>query len=462
VIDWGPEQVAHAADANLLRVGVHGSRDGPRRVVIDSRMVQEGDLFVGLRGRNVDGGEHAAQALRARAWGVLVSSDQAGAAVPEANGAAVLAHENPLAGLQALARAWRSELGAAGVKVVAITGSSGKTSTKDILAALAAKQLRTAYSLQNLNTEIGLPLAILAAPADTELLVLELAMRGPGQIAQLTEIANPDVGVIVNVGPVHLELLGSLEAIAAAKAELIAGMAPGRTIVIPAREPLLAAHLREDLQTITFGEGGEVTLAGRSDDGTVTIEHGGERIALRPSFSQSHNLLNLLAAVAALRALEITPTGEVDVDFSALRGERVGLEGGIVLINDCYNANPISMRAALTDLADSAPSRRVAVLGDMLELGQDAPAYHRQVAEHAAASGVELLVTVGPLAAGMRAGFPGELHSVDDAAQAAQLLGGLLRAGDTVLIKGSRGVGLELVAERLSSGGAYVHSGESR
>jgi UDP-N-acetylmuramoyl-tripeptide--D-alanyl-D-alanine ligase len=455
VIEWDAARVAAAAEARLVR---NERGPGPRRVTIDSRGVRAGDLFVGLPGERVDGGAYAEQALAAGAWGVLVAPPHAArastdAARPES---VVLAHPDPLAGLQSLARAWRRALGA---KVVGITGSTGKTSTKDILAALLAAELRTAASPANLNTEIGLPLAVLAAPRDTEALVLEMAMRGPGQIAELVAIVEPDVGVIVNVGPVHLELLGSLEAIAAAKSELIAGLAPGATIVVPVGEPLLAPHLRAELRTVTFGEGGDVELVPGPDEVTIVDHTGagdeaGRKIVVKPSFAQSHNLLNLLAAVAAARALGVTPGGKLDVTFSALRGERIVLADGIVLINDCYNANPMSMRAALDDLVASAPARRVAVLGDMLELGDErGPGLHREVAAHASARGVELLVTVGPLAAEMGEEFAGETHSVPDAAAAAELLPGLLRARDTVLVKGSRGVGLELVAERL--GGSH-------
>ena len=174
-----------------------------------------------------------------------------------------------------------------------------------------------------------------------------------------------------------------------------------------------------------------------------------ELVRLRPSFQQAHNLRNLLAAVAAARALGITPEGDLEVSFSSLRGERLTLPGGVVLINDCYNANPMSVRAAIDDLAETAPARRVAVLGDMLELGPQAPAFHRQIGEHAAARGVELLVTVGALAAEMQAGFSGEARAVADAQGAVEVLPALLRAGDTVLVKGSRGVGLEAVAEAL-------------
>jgi UDP-N-acetylmuramoyl-tripeptide--D-alanyl-D-alanine ligase len=475
--EWNARRVAEAAGAELLASPAAGAAAergpdagaerayglGPSGASVDNRTIAPGELFVGLGGERTDGGAYAGEALRAGAWGVLVAPEhaRAAAAVAGETGGAVLAHEHPLQAMQALASAWRRELGRRGAKVVAITGSTGKTSTKDILAALLASHTAVAATPANLNTEIGLPLALLGAGGEARALVLEMAMRGPGQIAELTAIAEPDVGVIVNVGPAHLGLLGSLEAIAAAKAELIAGLAPGASAVVPADEPLLAPHLRADVRTITFGEGGDVRMLGRGDDGRVEIEHDGERIELRPSFAHAHNLSNLLAAVAATRALGYTPEGRLEVSFSAMRGQHERLPGGVLLIDDCYNANPMSMRAALDDLARGASGRRVAVLGDMLELGPDGPALHREIGEHAGACGVELLVAVGPLAAHIAAGFasdahtaPGatmaaEAHVVSDAAEAGEMIDVLVLEGDTVLVKGSRGVGLELVAERL-------------
>jgi UDP-N-acetylmuramoyl-tripeptide--D-alanyl-D-alanine ligase len=451
---WNAERIARGAEARLLREPPPAAADpGPRRVTIDSRGVAPGDLFIGLRGAHADGGAYAADSLAAGAWGALVAPEHAAELAQRASTGVLLAHPDPLQGLQSLARAWRRELAAGGTKVVAITGSTGKTSTKDILAALLGSHQRTVASPENLNTEIGLPLALLAAPGDTQALVLEMAMRGAGQIRELTEIAQPDVGVIVNVGPAHLELLGSIEAIAAAKAELIEGLTAGATVVIPSDEPLLEPHLRADIRTVSFGDGGDVVLAGPGADGAVAVRHEGERVTLYPSFQGAHNLRNLLAAVAAAEALGVRHEGPLEVRFSALRGERRTLPGGVLLIDDCYNANPMSMRAAIDDLADTDASRRVAVLGDMLELGADAPRFHREIGEHAAEEGVELLVTVGPLAARMRDGFDGEAYSVSDAARAVGLVGGLLQAGDAVLVKGSRGVGLELVAEALAAAG---------
>jgi UDP-N-acetylmuramoyl-tripeptide--D-alanyl-D-alanine ligase len=484
---WDAARVAAVAGAELATDAAcetsAGMQPGPLGAAIDSRAAAPGELFVGLRGERTDGGAHAAQALGRGAWGVLVSPPHAEAATAAAAAraattvgaaaaapAVVLVHDDPLAGMHALARAWRRELGAAGASVIAITGSTGKTSTKDILAALAGSQRRVVASPENHNTEIGLPLAVLAAPAGTEVLVLEMAMRGPGQIAELTAIAEPDVGVIVNVGPVHLELLGTLEAIAAAKAELIAGLPSAGTAVVPAGEPLLDPYLRTDLGTITFGDdaGADVALERELPDGEVLIRAQRREVALRLSFSQAHNLRNLLAAVAASLAVGIEPRGRLDVRFSALRGERRELAGGVVVIDDCYNANPMSVRAAIDDLAQVAPGRRVAVLGDMLELGPQALRLHREAGLYAGERGVDLLVTVGPLAAEMRAEFTGESYTVADAEAAAELLDPLLRDGDTVLVKGSRGVGLERVAEALGSsrehalGGIGARSGAPR
>ena len=460
--DWSPERVAAAAGAEVAGVPAPaaqaarggadaggavpvaggavpvaggavpvagGAAPGPLRATIDSRAILPGDLFFGLPGSNTDGGRFAAGALTAGAWGALVSPGHADDALAAGAGVVLVAGD-PLAALQALARAWRRELGA---KVLAITGSTGKTSTKDLLAAMLRQDRRVVASEQNHNTEIGLPLTILGAPPATEALVLEMAMRGAGQIAELAAIAEPDVGVIVNVGPVHLELLGTIEDVAAAKAELLAGLRHGATAVLPAHEPLLDPHRRDDLRTVTFGAGGDVAELGE----------------LELPFSSAHMRSNALAALAAARAVGARPRGLLEVELSALRGQRIELPGPVLVIDDCYNANPMSMRAALDDLAASASGRRVAVLGDMLELGPDEARFHEQIGAHAERSGVDVLIAVGPLAAHMGAAFGGEVHAVGDAAAAAALTGEVVRPGDTVLVKASRGVGLELVSQHM-------------
>ena len=420
--DWRAERVYEAAGADLR--GRDPSGPGPRRVVIDSRAVREGDLFVGLRGTNANGSDFAPQALRDGAWGAIVDLERGQFPMNEAR---YLAVRDPLLALQRLATAWRRELGA---QVIGVTGSTGKTSTKDVLAAMVAQQRRVVATHANLNTEIGLPLTVLGAPPGTEVLVLEMAMRGAGQIAELAHIAEPDVGLVTNIGPVHLEQLGSIEAIAAEKMALVGGLKPGGTAVVPAGEPLIAPHLRDDVTTVTFGPGGDV-----DDLGDLELSH-----------TSAHMRSNALAALAAAWAVGVEPTGRVDVQLSAMRGERIELPAGVTIVNDCYNANPMSMRAALDDLATAAPGRRVAVLGDMLELGPDEARFHREVGEHARERGVELLITVGPRAAEMRGD-----EAVDSAAEAAQLVPTLLQPGDTVLVKASRGVGLEAIAEALQA-----------
>jgi UDP-N-acetylmuramoyl-tripeptide--D-alanyl-D-alanine ligase len=460
VKDWSPDRIADAAGARLVTPAPASAADpGPLRVTIDSREAGPGDLFVGLPGERADGGAFAAQALAAGAWGVLVAPEHADAARCAAPGA-LLASPDPLSALGRLGTAWRRELGsgmATPCRVIGVTGSTGKTSTKDILSALLAQRLRTVASPANLNTDIGVPLAILSAPAGTEALVLELAMLAPGHIAELAAIAEPDVGLILNVGPVHLELLGTVEAVAEAKAELLQALPPRGTAVVPAGEPLLEPHRRDDLHWVTFGPGGDIQLA-QADGERVVVDAAGERLELEVSFPQAHNRLNLLAAVAVARVLGVRPEGRVDVVFSRLRGERLLLEDGVVVIDDCYNANPMSMRAALDDLASAGGGRdaegggrRVAVLGDMLELGPESARYHAEVGAYAAERGVDLLVTVGEESAAMAGAFGGEAVSVADADEAAALVPELLAPGDVVLVKGSRGIGLEVVAEALAA-----------
>jgi UDP-N-acetylmuramoyl-tripeptide--D-alanyl-D-alanine ligase len=438
VIDRTAAWVASAAGGRLGAGDPDAS--GPRRAVVDSRAIADGDLFVGLPGDQADGGRFAGAALDAGAWGALVASEHAEALA--GSGRPVVSARDPLSALQSLAREWRRELAC---PVVGVTGSTGKTSTKDILAALLrARWPRTHANRENLNTEIGLPLTVLEAERGTEALVLEMAMRGAGQIAELTAIAEPDVGVIVNVGPVHLELLGTVDRVAAAKAELIRDLRPGAACVVPAGEPLLEPHLRDDLETLTFGEGGDVRLVS-FEEPVARIDARGVEVALELSYSEPHNILNTVAAVAAATALGIVPEGRVEVAFSSLRGEVVEMGGGVTVVNDCYNANPMSMRAALEHLAQSPAGRRIAVLGTMAELGEDGERFHREIGRRADELGLDVLVTVGEEALPFAAAFDGEKHAAGSPEEARGILEELALPGDRVLIKGSRSAGLERV-----------------
>jgi len=447
------EQIVAATGAEVVSRGAPGS---PRRAVIDSSKAAEGDLFFGLRGERVDGGEFAPEALAAGAWGAVIGTATARSLFVSPGdtnderaprGAWVFAVEEPLRALQGLARAWLREVDA---PVVGITGSVGKTSVKDIARALLPGRVHA--NRENLNTEIGLPLTVLEAPPETELMVLEMAMRGPGQIAELAAIAEPGVAVITNVGPVHVELLGSVGAVAAAKAEILAGLPADGIAVVPADAGELEPHLATAPSLLRFGPGGDIEARERRVGDGVT-----EALVATPAgsarfhfpFTEAHNLTNALAAIGAGVALGAPLEGMADraanIGFSRFRGERLELADGIVLVNDCYNANPVSMRAALDHLASVEGERRIAVLGEMAELGPGAAGYHREVGAHARAEGVDLLIGVGEPA---REYGPDEL--VGDPAEAAELLAAQLEPGDTILVKGSRSAGLEGVAEALA------------
>ncbi len=452
------ELLAAAAGAQVMASGGDG---GPRRAILDSREARQGDLFFGLPGERADGGQFAREALERGAWGAIVGSQWArelGAQRERLGegGGWVLGTDDPLSALQRLARHWRHELGC---QVIGITGSTGKTTVKDICRVILPA--RTHASPENYNTEIGLPLAILAAPADTEALVLEMGMRGTGQIAELCEIAEPDAGVITNVGPVHVELLGTIEAIAAAKAELLAGLTDGGAGVVPARAGALEPHLSGEAapgpapgtRLLRFGAGGdvravEVIAEAGETNALIETPAGSQRFKL--PFVEAYNLDNALAAIAAGVALgmglEEMAERAPGIVFSRLRGQIVQLRDDAILINDCYNANPVSMRAALDHLASlPVEGRRVAVLGEMRELGPGAAAYHRESGAHAREVGVGLLIGVGE----MGAEYGPDLLA-DDAEAAADALAEELEPGDVVLVKGSRAVGLERVAEKLA------------
>jgi len=445
VIELTAERMAAAMGAEILKRGDGGF---PGSASIDSREIAGGELFFGLIGENDDGGRFAARALEEGAWGVVAGPGWQ-TELEATGGGWIFICEDPLLSLQMLARAWRRELEAT---VIGITGSVGKTSVKDITRSLIPGKVHA--SEENFNTEIGLPLTILSAPAGTETLVLEMAMRGAGQIAELAGIAEPDIGVITNVGPVHVELLGSIEAVAAAKAELIGGLAPGGLLVVPSEAGHLEPHLGDIPGLLRFGPDGDVE-AMRVEAGPggslVTVRTGAGTEFFEFPFFEPHNVTNALAAIAAglahgaaLNELSVR-TGSIS--FSKLRGEHIEIEPGVLLVNDCYNANPLSMRSAIEYLTSlDTTGRKIAVLGLMAELGPDQDLFHAEIGEFARDVGVDLLIGVGDMARGYS---PDRL--VDSPEAAAALLAGLVEAGDAVLIKGSRSAGLEAVAERLTA-----------
>ena len=418
-----PLQLSEVAELASGQLTPAGWTDEVTGVEIDSRRVEEGDLFVAVGG----GADFRTHAFARGAAAVLIPDDA-------------------FAALGALGGAVRARSSA---RVVGITGSTGKTSTKDILAALVAPHARTMAAERSYNNELGVPLTLCRLEPDTAICVVELAMRGFGQIAELCAIARPDLGLITSVGPAHLELVGSVEGVARAKGELLDALQAGAVAIVPAGSPALE---RAHLDVRVFGpEGVEAfeVLDGRS---RARFDVRGRRVELELNFTARHHVENALAALLAYEALglplEGAQAGADRIEFSSWRGEEVALPGGGLLINDSWNANPVSMRAALLHLAGRAGERRrVAVLGDMAELGEDGPAYHRELGRFAAETGVEAVLAVGPLAKSFLEGVEGMwAASVEEALP---LLDRLVRPGDCVLVKGSRAVGLEAVADAL-------------
>jgi UDP-N-acetylmuramoyl-tripeptide--D-alanyl-D-alanine ligase len=464
---------AEIAAATGARALAEGSAEPPRRAVIDSSAAGPGDLFFGLRGETRDGGEFAASAIEAGAWGVVVGREHAERLVENAGStpagdptgagdapdrratgrgpaaAWVFAAEDPLAALQALATANRRALGA---RVLGVTGSVGKTSVKDIARTLLPGRVHA--NAQNFNTEIGLPLTILEAPDDIEILVLEMAMRGHGQIAELATIAEPDAAIITNVGPVHVEQMGSIEAIAAEKAAVIDHLPAAGIVVAPVESGELEPHLERAPRLLRFGPGGDVEAVESSVADGVTealVRAPAGEARFRFPFTEAYNLTNALAAIAGgialgsdLAEMAVRAAG---IGFSQFRGEQIKLAGGILLVNDCYNANPVSMRAALDQLATIGGARTVAVLGGMGELGPGSADYHQAVGAHARERAIDYVLGVGALA---RDYDPDEL--VADPGEAVEWLETHLEGGDVVLIKGSRSVGMEGIAAELQVG----------
>jgi len=391
---------------------LEGGADEVTGVQVDSRRIRPGDLFVA-----VSGGE-----------AYLGDARERGAA-------ATLVPDDAHAALAALGSAVRARSDA---RVVAITGSVGKTSTKDILAALLRPRLRTVAAPRGFNNEIGLPLTLSRIEPETEVVVTEMAMRGPGQIRDLARIARPGLGVITSIAPVHLEQLGSLENIARAKAELLEELPAGAVAVLPEDAPELERFVPEGLDVRRFAP-----LESEVRDGRTHVNWHGRDVVF--GFAARHQATNAAAALTAAEALGVEPPKEpVDVTFSVWRSQETELPGGGLLINDAWNANPVAMRAALAHLLERANGRRtVAILGEMAELGPEAPRYHKEVAREA--EGVDLVLGVGELA---RDYEPDEW--VPTAAEAAEVARGLVRPGDAVLVKGSRSIGLEVVAEALA------------
>lgn len=430
-------------------------------VSIDSRTLQPGALFVALRGAR-DGETFAAAAVERGAAGLLVTRP------PERAGdAAVVLVPDTLQALQALGRQARRRSGA---RVVAITGSAGKTTTKEITAHLLESKYRVYRSRGNFNNHIGLPLSLVELASGPEVAVVELGMNHAGEIRRLVELSEPDVRVWINVGDAHIGAFGSREAVAAAKAEILERSTPGTVVVANADDALVMAHAGRAERLVTFGAAAGATvrldhIVDRGLDGTearLTTPAGQFTFAL--ALPGRVQVLNAAAAAAVAFHFEVE-TAEIGARLSSVRpvrrrGAQVMLPAGVRVIDDSYNASPDAMLAMLDALGRTAAAgRRVAVLGEMLELGDQARELHEACGRSAARAGVGLLVVVGGVAAdglvegAVAAGLaPSRIRRFADSAAAADVIRGLVAPGDVILVKGSRGTRTDVVADRL--GGA--------
>ncbi|MGY1822267.1 UDP-N-acetylmuramoyl-tripeptide--D-alanyl-D-alanine ligase [Geodermatophilus sp. SYSU D00079] len=455
-------EVAAAAGGRLVPEA-DGTVTG--KVTVDSRSVAPGDLFVAVPGERVDGADFVAAAAAAGAVAALTTRPDP--ALP------CVVVDEPVAALGRLAAAVHERLVAGGLTTLAITGSSGKTSTKDLLGQVLGAAGPTVSPPGSYNNDIGLPLTVLDADDATRFLVLEMGSRGRGHIARLCGVARPRIGVVLNVGSAHLGEFGSPEGIAVAKGELVEALPAEGTAVLNADDPrVLGMRSRTRARVVTTGlaDGADVRAedvaldeAGRAG---FTLVAAGARHPVRLQVVGVHQVANALSAAAAALAAGMAPA-EVAAALSAAgprsrwRMEVTRRADGVTVVNDAYNANPESMRAALAALAGLAGQRRIAVLGAMAELGAGADDEHERLGRDAVAGGVDLVVAVGPDAVGIAQGASragaregeGAVH-VPDRAAARQLLTEVLVPGDVVLVKASRSYGLELLAADLLDTGA--------
>jgi len=438
-------------------------------VTADSRDVRPGSLFVALPGDRVDGHDFVATAFAQGAVAVLVVHPVADATGPQ------LVVPDPLVALGRLARYVVDRLRPGGLRVVGITGSQGKTSTKDLLGAVLAAAGPTVAPVGNLNNELGVPLTVLRVDAETRFLVVEMGARGVGHIAYLCEIAPPDVAVVLNVGHAHVGEFGGREAIAQAKGELVEALTEDGVAVLNAGDPrvrAMAPRTRARLAPFDVGAQGVVGLDAAaavwaddltSDDrgrysftlrrqaGCFEVE---ARVALRGT--GRHQVANAAAAAAAAFALGLDLDPVATALSAAEPASRWRMEvhdraDGVRVVNDSYNANPASMTAAVETLAELARGRgrSWAVVGDMLELGAEAPALHTVLAAELAAAGVDEVVALGEFAPLLVADQPGRARIARSTAEAAAWVSSDVLPGDVVLVKASRGLALNVVADEI-------------
>lgn len=475
MIECTGSEIARMVEGELAE-GFAGREVNISGVSTDTRSLAAGNLFVPLMGDAYDGHDYLAEAVSKGAVCALWQQDRP---LPSAIATGELALplirvDDTLLALQRLARVYRRKLPK--LRVVGITGSNGKTTTKDLTAAALGTALRTHKTPGNLNNHIGLPLTLLRMDADTEVAVIEMGMSGRGEIALLASIAQPDVVVITNIGESHLLQLGSRAEIARAKTEALSALAPGGLFIYNGDEPLIAEVLPEmpkpaAMQAVRFGMGQDNDLypldIAIEPDGTRFGINAAPGISFKIPLAGRHNAQNALAAYAVARHLGLSDAqiahGLAGAEMTGMRIEQTVTASGITVLNDAYNASPASTRAALALFAElRAEGRKIAVLGDMLELGGEEATYHAEIGEAAAACGIAALLAYGPLSVHTAAAAAGKLppgavrHYTDKAALIADLLA-IVSPHDAVLVKASRGMKLEEAVYALTGEKAKPH-----
>ena len=460
-VGLGLDEVLAATRGDLVRLGDRLRFPG---VTTDTRAIRPGELFVAIRGETHDGHRFLAEAARRGAGAVLSERTEAEEPLP----CTVVAVRDTLAALGDLAAFHRRRHRP---RVLAVAGSNGKTTTKEMAAAILRHALGPEAVLHTRGTQnnlVGLPLTLLRLGDAHAVAVLELGMNGPGEVWRLAEIADPDAGVVICVAPEHLEGVGSLHGAAEAEAELFRRLRPSATAIVNADDPLVVAGAEGfPGRVLRFGTGGDVRADEIVDLGlggsTFRLSVGSESVPVRLSIPGRHNVGNALAA-AALTSLAGASLADVRDALAAFEGPSMRMQvervaGGVTVINDAYNANPASMAAALQTLAASPATRRIAVLGEMRELGDETETAHEQLGRLAGTAGLDALLVVGAHAGLVRqgalaAGMDGARVTIAaDQAEAAERLGALCRPGDLVLLKASRGAALESVLRHLGREG---------
>jgi UDP-N-acetylmuramoyl-tripeptide--D-alanyl-D-alanine ligase len=428
-------------------------------VSIDSREVEGSRLFIPFTGENTDGHKYVRQAIENGAGAALWQKDIPGAP----DDLPVLIVESTLLALQQLSKAYRDSLD---VKVVGITGSNGKTTVKDMTAAVFAEKYRVQKTEGNYNNHIGLPLTMLSLREDTEVAVLEMGMSGRGEIELLSKLATPDAAIITNIGESHLKDLGSREAIANAKLEISAGLSSEGTLVYLGDERLLAEKIIEDVpfQTETFGLDKSNTLypvsVEQTKNGSSFSVNKEPSVRFNLPVLGQHNVTNALAAIAAASLFDVPyedmAAGLRKVELTKMRMEWVEGKKGIKIINDAYNASPTSVKAAIS-LVSELPGydRKIVVLGDMLELGLDEELFHYQTGQVIDGGKIDYLFTYGALGQFIASGAKNELgpdrvFAFQDKLELIKAIDDVLEGGELLLIKASRGMKMEEVVDGLS------------